>query len=118
MYQLLADFTVILHLLFIVFVVVGGFLAIKWPKLIYLHVPAAMWAAYIEFTHTICPLTPLENWLRREAGQAMYEDDFIERYVLPVIYPVNLTAELQIILGVAVLVINGFAYGLLIYKRR
>jgi hypothetical protein len=118
MYTLLADGIVVLHLLFILFVVSGGFLALKWVKIVYLHIPAAVWGVYIEFSGKICPLTPLENWLRLKSGQIGYEGDFIERYVIPVIYPVNLTRDMQITLGVIALLINVLAYSVLLVKLK
>ena len=107
-----------LHLLFILFVVSGGFLALKWPKLVYLHIPTVVWGVYIEFSGKICPLTPLENWFRFKSGQLGYEGDFIERYVIPIIYPVNLTRDMQITLGVVALLINVFAYSVLIFQLK
>lgn len=118
MYALLADGIVVLHLLFILFVVSGGFLALKWLKIVYLHIPAVVWGVYIEFSGKICPLTPLENWFRLNSGQIGYEGDFIERYIIPVIYPVNLTRDMQITLGVTALLINLLAYSLLVLQLK
>ena len=117
-YELVADGIVMLHMLFILFVVSGGFLALRWLKMVYLHIPAVVWGVYIEFSGAICPLTPLENWFRLKSGQIAYEGDFIERYIIPIIYPANLTRELQVTLGVCALLINLLAYGLLISQRR
>jgi len=117
-YALLADGVVVLHLLFILFVVSGGFLALKWFKLVYLHIPTVVWGVYIEFSGKICPLTPLENWFRLKSGQMGYDGDFIERYVIPVIYPVNLTRDMQVTLGVIALLINVLAYSLLVYQMK
>jgi hypothetical protein len=119
-YAFLADAIVVLHLLFILFVVSGGFVALKWLKLVYFHIPAAVWGVYIEFSGGICPLTPLENWLRLHSGQLGYEGGFIERYIIPVLYPVNLTRDVQMVLGVTALLINVLAYTLLVLqlKRR
>lgn len=118
MYALMADVIVVLHLLFILFVVSGGFLALKWPKIVYLHIPAVVWGVYIEFSGKICPLTPLENWFRLKSGQIGYAGDFIERYIVPIIYPVNLTREMQITFGVSALLINVLAYSLVIYQLK
>ena len=117
MYRLLADFVVVLHMLFIVFAVSGGLIVLKWPKIAYVHIPAVLWGAYIEFSGAICPLTPLEIGWRIAAGQKAYQGDFIERYVLPIIYPHNLTREIQLVLGAILLFINGVAYGWLLLKK-
>jgi hypothetical protein len=117
-YAILADAIVVLHMLFILFVVGGGFLALKWPKLIYLHIPAAIWGVYIEFSGGICPLTPWENWLRFRSDQMGYQGGFIEHYIIPIIYPVGLTRDVQIVLGFVALLINLVAYGLWIFQWR
>ena len=109
---ILADVLVIVHLLFVVFVVAGGFLLVRWPKLVWLHLPAAAWGAYIEFTGGICPLTPLENRLRVLGGDSAYSGDFVERYLLPILYPENLTLPLQQVLGGVVVGVNLVAYAL------
>lgn len=109
-YGLLADVVVVLHVTFVLFVVLGGFLLLRWPKLIYVHVPMAVWGVLIEFVGWVCPLTPLENWLRMRGGQAGYQEGFIEHYVLPVLYPHALTRNVQITLGMLVLGINVIAY--------
>lgn len=85
----LATFVVVVHVMFVIFVVIGGLLAVKWRKLIYLHVPAAAWAVYIEWSGAICPLTPLENSLRQRAGLEAYAGDFVGAYVFPVLYPMD-----------------------------
>jgi hypothetical protein len=114
----LADGLVGLHFAFVVFVVAGGFLTWRWPRAAWVHVPVAVWGALIEFKGWICPLTPLENHLRRAAGEAGYAGGFIEHYVIPVVYPTGLTREIQLALGVAVVVINAVAYGGLVWRRR
>lgn len=106
----LADAVLLLHLAFILFVVFGGFLLVRFPRLIWLHLPAAAWGALIEFAGWICPLTPLENHLRRLGGGAGYEGGFIAHYLLPVIYPQALTRELQVALGFGVVAVNLVAY--------
>ena len=118
LYRLLADLVLIVHLLFIAFVVAGGFAAVRWPKLAWAHVPCFVWGALIEFAGWICPLTPLENDLRIASGQAGYAGGFIERYLLPVIYPGALTREIQIWLGVSVLALNVLAYACLVRRLR
>lgn len=117
-YRLLADILVGVHFLFVVFVVAGGFLTWRWPRVAWIHVPVALWGALIEFAGWICPLTPLENSLRRAAGQAGYTGGFVEHYVIPVVYPGILTREIQVALGVAVIAINVLAYGVLFRRSR
>jgi len=106
----LADALVVAHLLFVVFVMAGGFLLLRWPKLAWAHLPAAAWAAYIEFSGGICPLTPLENRLRALGGESVYSGGFVERYLLPVLYPENLTLPVQQVLGGLVVGVNLAAY--------
>ena len=117
MYGLLADIVVGVHALFVLFVVLGGLLVLRWPRLAYLHVPAAIWGAAIEFAGWICPLTPLEQWLRREAGSAGYSGSFIEHYILPILYPSALTREIQLILGFLVIGFNLTIYAYVFRKR-
>ncbi|WP_077003194.1 DUF2784 domain-containing protein [Variovorax sp. KK3] len=109
----LADVVLLLHGLFIVFVVVGGLLVWRWPLVAVLHLPAVAWAAWISWSGGICPLTPLENMLRRSAGQSGYEGGFVQHYLLPAIYPEALTRDWQMGVGVFVLLLNLAAYGLL-----
>ena len=116
-YRILADLVFLAHLAFVVFIVLGG-IAVWWkPMLAWLHVPAFAWGALIEFAGWICPLTPWEQALRRLAGEKGYSGGFVEHYVFPLLYPEGLTREVQITLGVLVLVVNAAAY-LLIFKRR
>jgi len=107
---------VVLHLAFVLFAVLGGLLALKWRRVVWLHLPAALWAALIEFAGWFCPLTPLENWLRIESGGAAYRTGFIEHYILPVLYPAELTRELQILLGGLVLVFNLLVYAVVLRR--
>jgi hypothetical protein len=107
---LLADALVVLHLLFVAFVVAGGLLLVRWPKLGWLQLPAAAWGAYIEFSGGICPLTPLENTLRVRGGGRAYSGDFVNRYLLPILYPENLTLPIQLVLGGVVVGVNLAAY--------
>jgi hypothetical protein len=116
-YRFLADFLVVFHLAFVLFVVLGGLLVLRWPRLAWLHLPAAAWGAWIEAAGWICPLTPLENDLRRAAGQSGYPGGFIEHYILPVLYPPGLTREAQLILAALVVVINVITYGVLLWRR-
>lgn len=112
-----ADLLVLLHLGFIVFVGLGALLCVRWPRLAWLQVPAAAWGAAIEFRHGICPLTPLEQQLRRAAGEAGYAGSFIEHYLLPIIYPAGLEADLQYALGALVILLNLAVYGWVIWRR-
>ncbi len=109
-FRMLADLVVGLHFTFVVFVVAGGLLALRWRRVVWLHLPAAIWGALIEFGGWICPLTPLEKWLRERAGGAGYEGGFIEHYIIPVLYPGALTREIQLALGVAVVAVNFLVY--------
>lgn len=109
-YQTLAGAVVALHFGFIVFVVLGALLVARNGAWAAAHLPAVAWVAYIEFSGAICPLTPLENALRESAGMAGYAGGFIERYLLPIIYPSGLSFAIQMVLGIAVLVINTMAY--------
>lgn len=115
-YRILADLVVILHLLFIVFVVAGGLLALRRPWLALLHLPAAGWGAYIEFTGRLCPLTPLENHFSRLAGEKGYAGGFIEHYLIPVIYPTGLTSDIQLLLGLFVVAVNLAVYALVVRR--
>src|SRR5262249_34870562 len=103
----------LVHLTFIVFVALGGLLALRWRWVPWLHLPAVGWGALLEFFGLTCPLTPLENWLRGLGGTRGYSGGFVERYVLPLVYPAALTRELQVALGVLVCALNGTVYLLL-----
>ena len=116
-YRILADLVVGLHFVFVVFVVAGGLLVLRWPKAVYLHIPAALWGAAIEFAGWVCPLTPLEKSLRRMAGEAGYPTGFIEHYILPVLYPSALTRNIQILLGVLVIALNVAIYTYVMQRR-
>lgn len=110
LYSLLADAVLLLHFAFILFVVLGGLLLHRFPRMIWAHVPAVAWGVLIEFAGWICPLTPLENHLRRLGGAAGYSGSFVEHYLLPMIYPDSLTRETQWILGLGVVVANAIIY--------
>ncbi len=104
--RLAADLVVLLHFAFILFVLLGGLLVLRWPRFAWLHLPAVAWGILIEWAGWICPLTPLENFLRRAAGEAGYTRSFVEHYLLPIIYPGGLTREIQLVLGAFVLLLN------------
>ncbi len=106
-----ADTVVIVHFLFALFVLFGGALLLWRRKLVWLHAPAVLWGMAIEFAGWICPLTPLENRLRYQAGLEMYEGDFVMRYIMPVLYPQDLTRTVQITIGIIILILNiGFYF--------
>ena len=105
-YNYLADLVVVLHGLFVLFVLLGGFLLFWKSSVAWYHIPAVFWAAGIEFLGWICPLTPLENILREKAGVAGYDTGFVEHYIVPILYPASLTRQMQINLGIIVLSIN------------
>ncbi|UWF51624.1 DUF2784 domain-containing protein [Pseudomonas sp. N3-W] len=118
LYRIAADGLVLFHLLFILFVLFGGLLVLRWPSLAWLHLPAAAWGVIVEVFHLTCPLTYWENLMREAAGQIGYGGGFIEHYVWPVIYPAGLTPEIQWVLGSVVLAVNVLVYGRLIRLRR
>jgi hypothetical protein len=109
-YRVLADVVLLVHLAFIVFVVVGGVLVLRWRELVWLHVPAAVWGVLVELLHLPCPLTPLEDHLRRLGGEAGYAGGFVEHYITSIIYPSGLTPRAQDLLGGFVLVVNALVY--------
>jgi hypothetical protein len=105
-----ADLVLVVHLAFVLFVVLGGLLTLRWPRVAWVHVPIAIYGATIEFIGFICPLTPLEVALRRRGGEAGYEGGFIEHYITAALYPTGLTREVQLVLGTAVLLLNALVY--------
>ena len=117
-YRALADLVLALHLVFVLFVVLGGLLVVRWPRAAWLHIPAAIWGVLIEFTGWICPLTPLENSLRTRGGAAGYNGGFIEHYIQPLLYPAGLTRSTQVVLGSLVLALNLTAYGIMVSRMR
>ena len=117
-YRLLADLIVVAHAGFIAFVIAGGYLALRWRWMPWLHLPAAAWGAAIEFGGWICPLTPLENQLRAAGGAAGYSGGFISHYLIPLIYPAGLTRGIQMGLGAAVIAVNVAAYAIVWTRRR
>ncbi len=109
-YGVAADFVVAFHFTFVSFVVLGGLLVWRWPRVAWVHLPCAVWGALIELTGLICPLTPLEKWLRDQAGVASYEGGFIAHYIVPILYPAGLTRGTQLVLGVFVVMLNLAVY--------
>jgi Protein of Unknown function (DUF2784) len=117
-YGILGDLVVVLHLAYVVFAVAGGFLLFWRPRLIWIHLPAAAWAAIVELCGWICPLTPLENHLRKAAGLSGYGEGFIAHYLIPVLYPQHLTRPFQIMSGLGVVFLNLLVYGFLLSRRK
>ena len=117
-YRWMADATVLLHGAFVAFVVLGGLVVLKWRRVAWLHVPCALWGVLIEFGGWICPLTPIENELRRRAGEAGYSGGFVEHYVLHALYPSGLTRTVQWALGTFVALLNLGVYAYLYRRRR
>ncbi|KJU76791.1 DUF2784 domain-containing protein [Ectopseudomonas chengduensis] len=118
LWRMAADALVLVHLSFILFVLLGGLLLLRWPRLIWLHLPAVAWGIVVECLHLGCPLTPWENQLRRMAGQSGYDGGFIEHYLIPLIYPAGLTPQIQIGLGAIVVLVNLAVYTWLIWRWR
>lgn len=117
-YRALADLVLVVHLLFVLFVVLGGLLVLRWPAVAWLHIPAAVWGVLIEYTGWICPLTPLENSFRARGGEAGYTGGFIEHYIQPLLYPAGLTRSTQVVLGSLALGLNLTAYAIVILRMR
>ena len=117
-YAVLADVVVVLHFAFIVFVVLGALTAYRWPKMVWVHIPCALWGAWIEITGRVCPLTPIEVRFRRMGGMEGYTGGFIEHYLVPIIYPSGLTRADQLLLGGLVVAVNLSAYGFLLWRLR
>jgi hypothetical protein len=116
--RITADAIVLLHLAFIVFVAIGALLVLRWPRLAFVHLPAVAWGALVELAGWICPLTPLENRLRAAAGDPSYTGGFIDRYIMPIVYPPGLSRSSQIALGCAVIGLNVLIYGLVLTRRK
>ena len=117
-YRLLADLVLILHAGFVAFVVLGALLALRWPRVAWIHVPVVLWGAGIEFVGGICPLTPLENHWRRMAGELGYPGGFIEHYIVSALYPDGLTRNVQIVLGALVVLVNVSIYAWALRRSR
>ena len=113
-----ANLTLIIHFAFILFVVFGALLFFVTTKIVFIHIPAFLWGSYIELTHSICPLTYLENWLLHKANLTTYSEGFIQNYLIPIVYPTNLTKDLEIYLGMSLIVVNMIIYGFIISKLK
>ena len=118
LYRFAADAIVVFHFCFVGFVHLGGLAVLRWPRLMYVHLPAAAWGAFVEFSGWLCPLTPYENRLRAMGHQPGYTGSFVDHYIMPVLYPNGLTRSMQIQIGCIVLALNLTAYFLLILKLR
>jgi hypothetical protein len=115
-FRIAADLVLVLHLAFIAFVIVGGLLVLRYRWFVFVHIPAALWGAFVEISGRICPLTIWENSFRRSAGESGYADSFIEHYLLPIIYPAGLTRSVQLWLAGIVIVANVVIYAWLLYR--
>jgi len=115
---LLADAVLLIHLAFVLFVLFGRLLALRWRPVIWAHLPAVLWGTFVEFSGWVCPLTPLENWLRERGGGTGYAGDFVGRYLLMLLYPDQLTPTVQVVLGIVVLAVNLAVYGWLWQRSR
>lgn len=117
-YRLLADGVVAVHFMFVIFVVAGGLIVYYRPRVIWVHLPCAFWGALVEFAGWICPLTPLENYLRHKSLAGVYYDGFITHYMLSLLYPEALTRQIQVLLGFLVVGINLLLYGYVVKRLR
>ncbi|HUF74726.1 MAG TPA: DUF2784 domain-containing protein [Longimicrobiales bacterium] len=116
-YGNLATLVVLAHFAFILFVMFGGLLVLRWPRVVWLHIPCFLWGGWIEVRGGVCPLTPLENSLRRAAGESAYAGSFIEHYIVSIIYPTGLTRPVQLALAVGLVVLNAGIYALVLRRR-
>ena len=117
-YRVLGDLVVLAHVGFVGFVILGGLLVPRRPRIAVAHMAAVAWAVFVELAGLACPLTPLENWLRERAGETPYPGDFVDHYVLLLLYPDGLTREAQIVLGAGALVLNLLVYAYVLRRRR
>ena len=117
-FEIFATLILLLHFSFILFVIFGALLILRFKKIIYFHIPAVAWGAYIELSHSICPLTHLENYFLKKAGKDQYSIDFIENYVFKIIYPPALNYEIQTYLGVILIFVNLVIYYYIVKKSR
>ncbi len=118
MYEITANLILIVHLIFILFVVFGALLFFTSTKIIFIHIPAIIWGSYIELTNSICPLTYLENWLLQKANLTTYSEGFIQNYLVPIVYPINLNTDIQIYLGITLIIINIVIYAFIFSKLK
>lgn len=117
LFQILADLVLVLHASFVLFVALGALLAFRWPRVALVHIPACIWAVALEFFGFLCPLTPLENWLRHAGGSVTYSGGFVEYYLVSFVYPSGLTPGLEVFLGVLIVLVN-CAFYFLVFRYR
>ncbi len=117
MFDILAKTTLVFHFLFIIFVIFGSFFILIKFKFILFHLPSLLWGVYIEFSHSVCPLTHLENWFLKKAGTSFYTGGFLENYIYNLVYPVGINAEIQIIFGIILILFNLLIYCSIFYIR-
>ena len=118
MYEIAANLVLIIHFAFILFVVFGALFFFASAKIIFIHIPTLIWGSYIMFTHSVCPLTHLENWLLHKANLATYSEGFIQHYIIPIVYPIGLSKDLQIYLGITLIILNIIIYGFIFNKLK
>ena len=118
MYEIAANLILFVHFIFILFVIFGALLFFASTKIIFIHIPALIWGTYIELTNSICPLTYLENWFLHKANLTTYSEGFIQNYLVSIVYPTNLTKNLQIYLGIGLIVINIIIYAFIFSKLK
>jgi hypothetical protein len=118
LFRVAADLVVVVHAAFVVFVILGSLVVARWPRMAWLHLPAVAWGVVIELAGWICPLTPLENYLRERAGSSAYQGDFIEHYLVPVLYPAQLTRMRQTWFGALAIIVNLCVYIYVIRRAR
>ena len=116
-FRLAADAVVTVHIGFVFFVLLGGLLVLRWPRLVWLHVPAAVWGIVVEYGDRVCPLTAVENYLRLRGGTAAYQDDFIEHYIVPLLYPARLTRRAQVLFGSLAIAVNLMIYWRVVRRK-
>ena len=117
-YRVLADLVMLFHFAVILFIVMGGFLTWRWPRLAWVHLPAVAYGISISLVGWVCPLTPLESELRLRAGQRGFEGGFVEHYILPIIYPPGLTPQIQVLFALGLILLMGLAYGIPLWRSR
>jgi hypothetical protein len=118
LYEVLADIVLLTHFAFVVFAVIGGLAVLRWPRVAWIHLPAVIWAAIIEYAGWICPLTPLENALRQAGGEAAYAGGFIDHYMTVALYPAGLTRGVQVVLGSLLVLLNVLVYSRAVVRLR
>ncbi len=118
MYEIAANLTLIVHFAFILFVIFGALLFFVTTKIVFIHIPSFILGSYVELTHSICPLTYLENWFLHKANLTTYSEGFIHNYLVSIVYPTNMSKDLQIYLGIGLIVINMIIYGFIIIKLK